>query len=132
MVCIQYSFFQARVSLYPWLSWNYSVDQASLELTDPPASASGLLGFKVCAATTTQPLKRFKNKTKQTKALQPQPHKYKYYRQASSHLDVSQTHQLFLYQALTLAFLLPGILCHGPKLPITRIYDQMLIPLTTS
>jgi hypothetical protein len=33
-----------------WLSWN-SVDQAGLELRNPPASASRVLGLKACATT---------------------------------------------------------------------------------
>jgi hypothetical protein len=36
----------------PWLAWN-SVDQAGLELRDLPASASQVLGLKVCATTPT-------------------------------------------------------------------------------
>jgi hypothetical protein len=34
--------------VYPWLSWTPSVDQASLKLRNPPASASQVLGLKVC------------------------------------------------------------------------------------
>jgi hypothetical protein len=37
-------------SAYHWLSWNF-VDQAGLELRNPPASASRVLGLKVCATT---------------------------------------------------------------------------------
>ena len=45
--------FQARVSLYrPGYSETHSVDQASLELREPPAPASQRLGIKVCATTT--------------------------------------------------------------------------------
>ena len=36
-------------SVSPWLSQN-SIDQASLQLRDPPASASLMLGSKACAA----------------------------------------------------------------------------------
>jgi hypothetical protein len=44
--------FQDRVSLYsPGCPGTYFVDQAGLELRNPPASASGVLGLKVCATT---------------------------------------------------------------------------------
>jgi hypothetical protein len=33
--------------VYPWLSWNSLVDQAGLELRNPPASASQVLGSSV-------------------------------------------------------------------------------------
>jgi hypothetical protein len=39
-----------RVALAVWLSWN-SVDQAGLELRNPPASASQVLGLKAFATT---------------------------------------------------------------------------------
>jgi hypothetical protein len=42
--------FQGRVSLYsPGCPGTHSVDQAGLELRNPPASASQVLGLKVCA-----------------------------------------------------------------------------------
>jgi hypothetical protein len=45
-------YFQDRVSLcIPGCPGTYSVDQAGLELRDPPASASQVLGSKVCATT---------------------------------------------------------------------------------
>jgi hypothetical protein len=44
--------FQDRVSLCS--PGTHSVDQAGLELRNPPASASQVLGFKACA-TTVQP-----------------------------------------------------------------------------
>ena len=48
--------FRDRVSLYsPGCPGTNSVDQAGLELRNPPASASQMLGLKVCA-TTDQPL----------------------------------------------------------------------------
>jgi hypothetical protein len=48
--------FQDRVSLCtPGCPGTHSVDQAGLELRNPPASASQVLGLKACAATTTQP-----------------------------------------------------------------------------
>jgi hypothetical protein len=43
-------FFQDRVSLYsPGCPGTHSVDQAGLELRNPPASASRVLGLKACA-----------------------------------------------------------------------------------
>jgi hypothetical protein len=46
--------FPDRVSLYvPACRGTHSVDQAGLELRNPPASASSALGSKACAATTT-------------------------------------------------------------------------------
>jgi hypothetical protein len=42
-------FFQDRVSLYS--PGTHSVDQAGLELRNPPASASRVLGLKACATT---------------------------------------------------------------------------------
>jgi hypothetical protein len=45
--------FLDRVSLYsPGLPGTHFVDQAGLELRNPPASASQVLGLKVCAITT--------------------------------------------------------------------------------
>jgi hypothetical protein len=45
-------FFQYRVSLYsPGCPGTHFVDQAGLELRNPPASASQVLGLKVCATT---------------------------------------------------------------------------------
>jgi hypothetical protein len=47
-----FSVFQDRVSLCsPGCPGTHSVDQASLELRNPPASASQVLGLKVCAGT---------------------------------------------------------------------------------
>jgi hypothetical protein len=44
--------FRDRVSLYSLdCPGTHSVDQAGLELRNPPASASQVLGFKVCATT---------------------------------------------------------------------------------
>jgi hypothetical protein len=44
--------FRDRVSLYsPGCPGTHFVDQAGLELRDPPASASQVLGLKVCATT---------------------------------------------------------------------------------
>jgi hypothetical protein len=44
-------FFLDRVSLCsPGCPGTHSVDQAGLELRDPPASASQVLGLKVCAS----------------------------------------------------------------------------------
>jgi hypothetical protein len=44
--------FQDRVSLYsPGCPGTHFVDQAGLELRNPPASASRVLGLKVCATT---------------------------------------------------------------------------------
>jgi hypothetical protein len=44
--------FRDRVSLYsPGCPGTHFVDQAGLELRDPPASASRVLGLKVCATT---------------------------------------------------------------------------------
>jgi hypothetical protein len=45
-------FFQDRVSMYsPGCPGTHSVDQAGLELRNPPASASQVLGLRVCATT---------------------------------------------------------------------------------
>jgi hypothetical protein len=45
-------FFQDRVSLYsPGCLGAHFVDQAGLELRNPPASASQVLGLKACATT---------------------------------------------------------------------------------
>jgi hypothetical protein len=45
-------FFQERVSLYsPGCPGTHFVDQAGLELRNPPASASRVPGLKVCATT---------------------------------------------------------------------------------
>jgi hypothetical protein len=45
-------FFPDRVSLYsPGCPGTHSVDQAGLELRNPPASASQVLGLKTCATT---------------------------------------------------------------------------------
>jgi hypothetical protein len=51
--------FQDRVSLYsPGCPGTHFVDQAGLELRNPPASASRVLGLKVCATTPSlRPLK---------------------------------------------------------------------------
>jgi hypothetical protein len=44
--------FQDRVSLYsPGCPGTHSVDQAGLDLRNPPASASKVLGLKACATT---------------------------------------------------------------------------------
>jgi hypothetical protein len=44
--------FQDRVSLYsPGCPGTHFVDQAGLELRNPPASASRVLGLKACATT---------------------------------------------------------------------------------
>ena len=44
-------FFQDRVSMFsPGCPETHSVDQAGLELKNPPASASQVLGLKVCLA----------------------------------------------------------------------------------
>jgi hypothetical protein len=48
-------FFRDRVSLCsPGCPGTYSVDQAGLELRNPPASASQVLGLKACATTARQ------------------------------------------------------------------------------
>jgi hypothetical protein len=45
-------FFRDRVSLYnPGCPGTHFVDQAGLELRNPPASASGVLRLKACATT---------------------------------------------------------------------------------
>jgi hypothetical protein len=47
-----FCFFRDRVSLCsPSCPGTHSVDQADLELRDPPVSASQVLGLKVCATT---------------------------------------------------------------------------------
>jgi hypothetical protein len=49
-------FFRGRVSLYsPGCPGTHSVDQAGLELRNSPASASQVLGLKVCATTARPP-----------------------------------------------------------------------------
>jgi hypothetical protein len=48
-------FFRHRVSLCnPSCPGTHSVDQAGLELRNPPASASQVLGLKACAISTRQ------------------------------------------------------------------------------
>jgi hypothetical protein len=50
-----YLVFRDRVSLYsPGCPGTHSVDQAGLELRNPPASASRVLGLKACATTAWQ------------------------------------------------------------------------------
>ena len=52
-----FSVFRDRVSLcIPGCPGTHSVDQAGLELSNPPASASQVLGSKACATTARQPL----------------------------------------------------------------------------
>jgi hypothetical protein len=51
--CFCFSVFRDRVSLCsPSCPGTHFVDQAGLELRNPPASASQVLGLKVCATTT--------------------------------------------------------------------------------
>jgi hypothetical protein len=51
-VCLFVFVFQDRVSLCsPGCPGTHSVDQDGLELRNPPASASQVLGLKVCATT---------------------------------------------------------------------------------
>jgi hypothetical protein len=51
-VCLFVLVFQDRVSLYiPGSPRTHFVDEAGLELRNLPASASGVLGLKVCATT---------------------------------------------------------------------------------
>jgi hypothetical protein len=51
-VCLFVFVFRDRVSLYsPGCPGTYFVDQAGLELRNPPASASWVLGLKACATT---------------------------------------------------------------------------------
>jgi hypothetical protein len=52
LFCFVYFFFRDRVSLCsPGSPGTHSVDQAGLELRDPPAPASRVLGLKACATT---------------------------------------------------------------------------------
>jgi hypothetical protein len=58
-ILFYYYCFLDRVSLYsPGCPGTHSVDQAGLELRNPPASASRVLGLKACA-TTTRPVSPF-------------------------------------------------------------------------
>jgi hypothetical protein len=51
-VCLFFFFFRDTVSLYsPGCPGTHFVDQAGLELRNPPASASWVLGLRVCATT---------------------------------------------------------------------------------
>jgi hypothetical protein len=51
-VCLVGCFFRDQVSLCsPGCPGTHSVDQAGLELRNPPASASQVLGLKACATT---------------------------------------------------------------------------------
>jgi hypothetical protein len=51
-VCLFLFFFRDRVSLYSLgCPGTHFVDQAGLKLRDPPASASQVLGLKVCTTT---------------------------------------------------------------------------------
>jgi hypothetical protein len=64
-------FFWDRVSLYsPGCPGTHSVDQASLEVRNPPTSASRVLGLKVCA-TTAQPVGNFLPVGTSSRADQP-------------------------------------------------------------
>jgi hypothetical protein len=55
--------FRDRVSLYsPGCPGTHSVDQADLELRNPPASASPVLGLKACTTTAQQLYFLFKKK----------------------------------------------------------------------
>jgi hypothetical protein len=57
LVFLVFLFFQDRVSLCsPGCPGTHSVDQASLELRNPPASASQVLGLKACATTARLPV----------------------------------------------------------------------------
>jgi hypothetical protein len=62
-VCLDLFFvFSRHISLYnPGWPGTHSVDQAGLELRNPPASASQVLGLKA-GATTARPILVFKNK----------------------------------------------------------------------
>jgi hypothetical protein len=52
LFCFVLFCFRDRVSLYsPGCPGAHFVDQAGLELRNPPASASGVLGLKACATT---------------------------------------------------------------------------------
>ena len=52
LFCVCLFVFRDRVSLYsPGCPGTHSVDQAGLELRNPPACASQMLGLKVCATT---------------------------------------------------------------------------------
>jgi hypothetical protein len=52
MFCFVFCFFLVRVSLYsPGCPGTHFIDQAGLELRNPPASASRVLGLKACATT---------------------------------------------------------------------------------
>jgi hypothetical protein len=63
-----FAFFRDRVSLYsPGCPGTHFVDQAGLELRNPPASASGVLGLKACA--TAQFIYLFKQDTQNTAFL---------------------------------------------------------------
>jgi hypothetical protein len=50
VVLMVFGFLKQSFSEEPWLSWNF-VDQAGLEQKDPTASASRVLGLKVCTTT---------------------------------------------------------------------------------
>jgi hypothetical protein len=53
--CLFVCFFRDRISLCsPGCPGTHSVDQAGLELRNPPASASQVLGLKACATTARQ------------------------------------------------------------------------------
>jgi hypothetical protein len=50
LICFDLFYFQGRVSLCnPGCPGTPSVNQASLKIKDPPASASRVLGLKICA-----------------------------------------------------------------------------------
>jgi hypothetical protein len=60
-------FFRDRVSLYsPGCPGTHFIDQTGLELRNPPASASQVLGLKMCT-TTVRLIEELKNKKKQKK-----------------------------------------------------------------
>ena len=60
--------FRDKVFLYsPGCPGTHFVDQASLELRNPPASASQVLGLKVCATTARSEINILYNGEKSTK-----------------------------------------------------------------
>ena len=47
-ISLSLCFSRQSFSVWTWMPWTHYIDQASLELRDPPASASWVLGLKAC------------------------------------------------------------------------------------
>jgi hypothetical protein len=70
--------FWDRVSLYsPVCPGTHFVDQAGLELRNPPASATGVLGLKACVTTPSLRLPFLSSSDSKTHSLSHQEYKFR-------------------------------------------------------